>query len=413
MSTLLGQLGRHPRMAAIVAATFVVLLALQAALVYVGMARMQAVGAALDEVTDVTVAAERHSREMAAAVQQRILLMLRMLAQPDPLDRSEDAQAFEQQGLAFGRARDAWLALPKPPEIRARFERIQADAVALSRSQRAIVEALIGGQDDQARALFESDRVIERQRELVRALESLAEQHHGMTEAARAEAQATQRSTQTLMIWLGLGLFALGAAIGTLVTWVIHRSEGLLHAERQRMEDSAHTDALTGLLNRRGFEREVQRWRAQGRPGQRHSVLLIDLDHFKPINDTAGHDAGDAALRRVALLLREQTRPVDAVARLGGDEFAVLLRELDQAAALEVGQRIVSALGGFVFDWKGRHFPIGASIGAVAFDADVSSEEWPHVLKRADEACYAAKQAGRGRAVAATESGASATVAAT
>ncbi|WP_334136207.1 GGDEF domain-containing protein, partial [Tepidimonas sp.] len=150
-----------------------------------------------------------------------------------------------------------------------------------------------------------------------------------------------------------------------------------------------------------------RRWRAEAVPGQTHAALLIDLDNFKPINDQAGHDAGDALLRRLALLLREQSRPVDAVARLGGDEFAVLLYNCDETQAVEVAQRILDALQQFVFEWQGRLFRLGASIGVVTFDAGASDEAWSDALKRADDACYAAKRAGRGCVVSASNNAAS------
>jgi len=222
-------------------------------------------------------------------------------------------------------------------------------------------------------------------------------------QAVRAEQQAVLRT----LLWLGVTIFGFGLAAGFVVARVIRRAEDVLHAEREKAERAAHTDALTGLLNRRGFERAQQQWRRTAQPGEVHALLLIDLDRFKPINDEAGHDAGDAALRRIAALMRDHVRPQDAVARLGGDEFAILLHRRDAAQAVAVAERLRDAIAGLGFEWGGRRFVLGASIGVAAFDAGhTADDDWSRVIKAADDACYRAKRAGRNQVVCAGETSA-------
>jgi diguanylate cyclase (GGDEF)-like protein len=124
-------------------------------------------------------------------------------------------------------------------------------------------------------------------------------------------------------------------------------------------------------------------------------VMFVDLDHFKPINDTAGHAAGDDALRQVAKLLEEQVRQSDTVARMGGDEFAILLPGCSLRRAQGIGEQVRLAVETWRLERKGKVFRIGASIGIVELTPgliDVAT-----VLHAADTACYQAKHAGRNR----------------
>jgi diguanylate cyclase (GGDEF)-like protein/PAS domain S-box-containing protein len=161
---------------------------------------------------------------------------------------------------------------------------------------------------------------------------------------------------------------------------------------------AASHDALTGLANRaaflRGMRTLVQEARAEG---PHHHFLYIDLDHFKSVNDTSGHAAGDAMLKRVAETISRVLGQRHTLARLGGDEFAVILEPSAPAEAEDQANRIVEAIRTIAFTWKDRTHRIGSSIGISpilpgAGDAD-------EIIARADEACYAAKAAGRGCAV--------------
>ncbi|MDQ3744141.1 MAG: diguanylate cyclase, partial [Acidobacteriota bacterium] len=120
-------------------------------------------------------------------------------------------------------------------------------------------------------------------------------------------------------------------------------------------QDAAFTDDLTGLANRRRFERQLAREVARtGRYGHPFCLLLIDIDHFKEVNDAHGHDAGDEALRLVANAIQSGTRGIDTGARIGGDEFAVILPETDLARGLEVAERLRASIGSLAVEGTGR-----------------------------------------------------------
>jgi diguanylate cyclase (GGDEF)-like protein/PAS domain S-box-containing protein len=188
--------------------------------------------------------------------------------------------------------------------------------------------------------------------------------------------------------------------------------------QRQLAHAAAH-DALTGLANRSSFIRAMEDLIGQARKdgtadtiksvgdttksvggttkstgGSGHQFMFIDLDHFKLVNDTGGHAAGDALLKRVAGAVRGVLGPEDIVARLGGDEFAVILKSGSAAGAKIAARSIIDAIGGLDFTWDGRPHMIGASIGLAAISANCG--EVDEIIARADAACYAAKAAGRG-----------------
>jgi diguanylate cyclase (GGDEF)-like protein len=156
----------------------------------------------------------------------------------------------------------------------------------------------------------------------------------------------------------------------------------------------ANHDALTGLLNRNGFDAALQQaWDNTRQTGVLHCLLYLDLDQFKLVNDTSGHQAGDELLRQLAATMRRTLRGSDVVARLGGDEFGVLLHECDAPTGEQLGEKLRQMIGAYRFSWNGRVYQVGASIGLVELDP-----HWPdtaHLMSAADAACYAAKDAGR------------------
>ncbi|HEY8026846.1 MAG TPA: EAL domain-containing protein [Burkholderiaceae bacterium] len=157
----------------------------------------------------------------------------------------------------------------------------------------------------------------------------------------------------------------------------------------------ANHDELTGLINRREFERRVSMLLNGPYGERRHSMLYLDLDQFKIVNDTCGHLAGDELLKQLAELLRAKLRQNDTIARLGGDEFGVLLEACPSAPAHRIADVLRQTVSDFRFVWKDRIFPIGASIGLVTFGDQPAT--LADILRMADAACYQAKDNGRNR----------------
>ena len=163
----------------------------------------------------------------------------------------------------------------------------------------------------------------------------------------------------------------------------------------QLMHQARH-DALTGLVNRREFEQRLAHAIASAADlDRRHAVLYMDLDDFKDVNDSGGHAAGDALLRDITHALAAELRERDTLARVGGDEFAALLENCSLDDAMRVAEKLRHAVAGFAFEWEGRTFPIGVSIGVVQVSGRRTAVA--DVLRAADASCYAAKHGGRNR----------------
>lgn len=162
-------------------------------------------------------------------------------------------------------------------------------------------------------------------------------------------------------------------------------------------ELQATTDPLTGLLNRRSLETELGRFREQG---VEYAVAFLDLDHFKELNDTFGHETGDRALRSFARLVRRSVREVDLVCRYGGEEFVVVFPDADLAEAEPMLHRIVQTLAETVQTGEVPPFTVSAGVA----DSTLADEA-TDVIRHADEAMFRAKQAGRDRIVRASVPG--------
>ena len=176
----------------------------------------------------------------------------------------------------------------------------------------------------------------------------------------------------------------------------IHRSADRARVETETLRTLAHTDALTGLPNRRGLQNRLADALRDARPQALLAVYLLDLDGFKPVNDRFGHDVGDALLVAVGGRLKAQLRGSDVVARLGGDEFVVLAAGLaDERQAHTLGQKLLAAFDE-PFDADGQRCEVGLTVGYALAPLDGSTAD--ELLKRADAAMYAGKQAGRRRA---------------
>lgn len=186
------------------------------------------------------------------------------------------------------------------------------------------------------------------------------------------------------------------AALIILMGWVGLRGIERVLGRLTTLKRLSWVDPLTQVLNRRGFDTQAaQEWARAVRFGRPLTVLAIDLDHFKGINDRFGHPAGDLVLKNTASLCKVQLRDMDLVARMGGEEFNILLPETDLDHAQVVAERIRQAVQNLATLWEATSIPTTVSIGMAMRTA--SDGTLAEVLARADQALYRAKQGGRNR----------------
>ena len=161
----------------------------------------------------------------------------------------------------------------------------------------------------------------------------------------------------------------------------------------ERIQHQARTDGLTGLVNHRTFYEVLEKelWRSK-RYDEQISLIMVDVDNLKGINDNHGHRAGDCIIKEVSDRILQSIRQIDTAARYGGDEFAIILPNTSLADAAVVAERMVGIVSSSPVAWKKEEIPISISVGIGQYDSDDTPDD---IASRSDKALYAAKQAGK------------------
>jgi diguanylate cyclase (GGDEF)-like protein/PAS domain S-box-containing protein len=185
-----------------------------------------------------------------------------------------------------------------------------------------------------------------------------------------------------------------GCLIG--VVMVFHDVSQERRLQRALTYQATH-DALTGLINRREFEQRLNEVLRTARADEsaNHVLMYLDLDQFKVVNDTCGHQAGDRLLKQITSVLQTRIRTTDTLARLGGDEFGVLLQDCNLDTASRIAENLRQAIRDFRFVWQDRVMNVGVSIGLA--EVNGLAETPATIMSAADVACYSAKESGRNR----------------
>jgi|GEM_PF-1650470 len=315
------------------------------------------------------------------------LILANMAANLLELERLDEALHAADQAITESEATGELENLCDALIVRGRVHALRGD---LTEAEKALTRAVtiadeVGVMLSRANARTHLSQVLRQQREPERALTYLSE---AVDIERELQANVLHNKTQMLAAQLRVERLEHLAAEERLRNQKLTDANAALQAAQERLAYQARHDALTGLLNRAAFEATLHA--ALEGPAAPMSVLFVDLDHFKQVNDTLGHDIGDQLLIEVADRLKRAVRDGDLVARQGGDEFTVLLRHVHSSGeAATVAQRILEAVSA-PLRLAGRQLVVTASIGIAMFPDD--GMDVTTLQKNADLAMYLAKQ---------------------
>ena len=322
---------------------------------------------------------------MQTALRERALSMHALSVLTDPFDKDEELMRFDALGSNYILARQHLQQMPLSPEEQEILERIRALTRAAQPEVQAVVDMAMGGRPDAE--VFERIRsvAVPRQREIAVQANALILLQKGQTAAGVESAEASYREIRNLILMLVVFTLISGVGIALFVS------------RQAQLAAQAMYDPLTGLPNRSLLQDRLEQAIAQARRSRRaFAVALMDLNRFKEVNDTLGHDVGDELLREVAARLRRAVRAEDTVARMGGDEFVVVLHDLTEPDVPAFCAKLLASLGAD-FEWGRHSIDVGASIGIALCPAHARSPG--SLIRFADIAMYAAKRAGKGYAL--------------
>ncbi|WP_269930299.1 GGDEF domain-containing protein [Aminobacter sp. HY435] len=230
----------------------------------------------------------------------------------------------------------------------------------------------------------------------------LGQPAEALSEPGRAEVLATLRTIllATVVLLGGTLVFGICFILPQIRTQVkeggkLREMTASLSARSRNLEQAALTDGLTGMQNRRYFDDALKEYLDEFRRIDKPvGLMILDLDHFKLVNDTYGHDAGDEVLRSVGKCLKSMTRYHDVVARLGGEEFAIVAPNMDLELLQRVAERMRKAIASLPIEAAGTQLNVTSSVGLALWDREETAEEF---YRRADKQLYEAKRQGRNR----------------
>ena len=369
---------------------FIVVLTLMAALSAIGLRYMTDANQRLKDIAQNNNVKIELATEMLSALRERALSMHVLTILADPFEKDAEIQRFNAQGALYIQARNRLEHMPLNPEESEILAHIREMTQKTQPGVQAVVE--MSTFNDNKTEILDRMRSIAmpRQRNIANQVGALLELQRVQTEAAVKNAETSYSRVRNLMTGLGTAALLVGISIAGFVV----RRESF---QARQLADQAMFDPLTGLANRSllhdRLEHEIE---LSKREHQSFGVILMDLDRFKEVNDTLGHNVGDELLREVGRRLKETVRAEDTVARLGGDEYVVLIHNLDPQGAPSIANKVLSALDK-PFHWKNQSIDLNASLGLTFYPSQCGDASG--LLRCADIAMYVAKRAGKGYAL--------------
>lgn len=366
------------------------------AMLGIGLTRLSEINAQMDELANRTFRRAEAVYAMRMIARDRLVGLQSMFFLTDPFERDAEWMRYGTEAVRFIGARDVFLSLAPSPAERAVWEEARMLIATDETLHGQAVELIFDNRHPEASLLIQQ-KIIALEAQLLARLDTMLGIERAETQRRLAEANRRYRETFALMLALTLATLAVIAATAVYVTRRSARNEALLVQAKRRAEDAAEQlawaaahDALTGLPNRRVFEATLATLlRSAREEGALHTLVYLDLDRFKQVNDRHGHEAGDQLLVAVAHLMQDRIGPGATLARLGGDEFGLLLPHCDLAQGEQVVSDLRQSVDAFALPWGPHALSVGLSAGLVAVDA--AAADGAELVHRADMACYASK----------------------
>lgn len=379
----------HLGMGVRIGISFVVVLTLMGALSAIGLRYVAEAHQRLKVAQNNNIKTEL-ATAIQSALRERALSMHALPILADPFEKDAEIQRFNAQGTVYFQARQTLESMPLTPAESEILAHIRQQTREAYPEVQAVVE--MSAFNDNHTEVFDLIRrvAMPRQRAIAEQVSALLDLQRKQTAAAVHNAETAYAHVRNLM--LGLGTMALLAGM-TIAVFVSRR----VTRQARQLATQAMYDPLTGLANRSllldRLEHEIElAKRVHGSFG----VALMDLDRFKEVNDTLGHDVGDELLREVGRRLKETVRGEDTVARLGGDEYVVLIHDLDPKDVPAIAHKILATLDK-PFHWQSQSIDLGASLGLSLYPSQCTDARG--LIRCADIAMYVAKRSGKGHAL--------------
>ncbi len=366
---------------------FALVLSLIVVLVWIGLSRMHEMNRHLMQIVSENNVKMELAHAMNDALRERAVSMHKITVLTDTIEQNIEYDSFNDKGAAFVEARDKFVNRPLRSNEQDVVARIRALTVLTRPPVTQAVQQAMEGRRAAAQELIDRE-VIPLQKQLASLLGELVALEEAASVDAATEASASYASARRLMFGLGSFAVILGLAIASFVIRHVTRQADLL-------QHQAMFDALTDLPNRLLFaDRLQQTILIARREKQPFALIAVDLDRFKEINDTLGHQVGDQVLQQAAERMRGCLRESDTVARMGGDEYAIMLPTTTQSeGAALVAQKLLKAMKAPLSIGDHR-VDLDASLGIALFPEHGDNAD--ELMRRADAAMYQAKRAHSG-----------------
>ena len=372
-----------------IAIGFIFSIALMLALTGVSVSRMNKADTLLKNIVEKNNVKTDMAQIMQRALRERALSMHIMAVLTDDFLKDEEYQRFNALGGEYTQARQALEALAASPQEKKVFSKIVGLTRAAQPEVQKVMEMGLQGNGPEIFAHIRN-QTMPKQKLISDQVDQLIQLQHAQTSAAVKEAEASSASARNVMFLLG-GLASV--LTGLIAVYVSKR----VTQQALTLEHQALYDELTNLPNRKLFQdRLAQAIKNSQRAGSSFAIILMDLDRFKEINDTLGHNVGDLLLKEVGKRLIRTVRDTDTVARLGGDEYVIILENIPEQNIERVAEKILKSLDS-PFTLGGETIEISASLGIARFPDH--GNDATTITRRADLAMYAAKHEHSGFAI--------------